>query len=781
MKSRTSAEGKLTIHDVDTTLSAMSNNQKQSFQENELRRLIMLSNALDQKWICKMIVKKMNLLIGTMKVLKFFHPMAPELFNKYNHLSRVVELVESGKANSAMIEVTEVFQPIRSMLCQKFTPSLNKEFLSKEIFQETKMDGERFQLHMKDNEFRYYSRNSHDYSDNFNKLITPLIKFSSVVHSVILDGEMMVYDKHESRYQTKGETMTDVKTMKESKKERFRPCFSVFDILMYNGHNLMDRAFSERHQLLHQLFEDRLGVMVKTNPIKIRDINHMVERFNIAIQNNEEGIILKEAQSKYKPGDRAGGWYKVKPDYFDDELVKDVDCVVIGGNYENIHEKNFIQRYMMGVVEKIEDGKFNVYAIGEVVHGVKVQERLKINERLKPYVIDHRGESEISFERGKIFFGNSKPHVWLPPNESIVLEIRVSELAWTADMFTPYTFRFPRIHAWRNDKSWDESETLKDFQQMYNSKDGAGGVKKTVQREVNAEDIKKHSKRKLGPSNADIVKKFCQKSQEEEVEVEVVDRVLDGKEFCVKATNPGLLEDRFKKIIRKHGGSLTVHPRKNKTFAIIAGVYSMMVKSFQDGETHNVIKGEWLFDSFGETGDKICKEMPKLRPKKDLFFVNATLKKSLDEEYDEYGDSYTELLTVEELKALLESVPTPTRIPTIEELEKFDEELEAVTVPNRNFMRRVSGAFFTPRDDNFLFNSAKTILRIRAGNVIKLEDIEESDERIIFVDQNDGIEKIKRGLWEKSILLYNLVSFRYVLDSSDALTKLDIEKYRIEM
>lgn len=365
LQTRTTSGGTLSIYEVDQALNYLSDNQKQSLQEKKLGEIILQSTAIDQKWICKMILKRMQLQMGTAKILKFYHPQGSALFQKYNHLTKVVELIESGQAESAMVEVTKPFEPIRSMLCQKFTPSLNKDFLRKEIYQETKMDGERFQIHMKDGAFRYYSRNGHEYSEGFNMLLTPLIQFTPVVHSIILDGEMLVFDKNKRRYHTKGETAVDVKHMKDQT-SNLRPCFCAFDVLLYNDQDIMKQPYLQRNQLLSQLFKDREGVMVKSVCSRIRDVEHMLDLFNAAVENEEEGIVLKDAQSIYKPGDRTGGWYKVKADYFDGEVVKEFDCIIIGGYFDNVYTKNYIRRYMVGAVEKSEDGTYNVYAVGEV-------------------------------------------------------------------------------------------------------------------------------------------------------------------------------------------------------------------------------------------------------------------------------------------------------------------------------------------------------------------------------------------------------------------------------
>lgn len=775
MATRTSSKT-VSVHEIDRTLTLFSENQKQAFQENELRRLIFATNALDQKWLCKMILKRMNLGITTNKILKFYHPKGYQLFLKYNHLSRVVELVESGKEDAALVEVTEVFQPIRSMLCQKFTPTLNKDFMKCEMFQETKMDGERFQMHLKNGRYEYYSRNSHPYSDGFNELITPLIKFKPVVHSLILDGEMLVYDKHQKCYLTKGETPVDVKRMND-KGSHLRPCYCVFDVLLYNDQDFMIRPYSERHQLLHQLFEDREGVMVKTNPVRVRDAQHMVELFNKAIETEEEGIILKKADSKYMPGDRAGGWYKVKPDYFDGELVKEYDCVIIGGYYKNPFKKDFIQRYVLGVVEAVGDSCFNVYAVGEVVHGVTVQERMKINDTLKPHLIDLAKQKEVSFDKGKVFFGSNSPHVWLPPNKSLVLECRVSELARSSEHYTEYTFRFPRINAIRSDKIWDESCTMREFLDMCKTNDGR--VRKVVQRSANVDDITSpQRKRKAAPSKATIIKEFC-KAFEDDEEVEVIDHCLEGKQYCVMTTNASQspsINDMVR-TIRKHGGEITKLPVEGKTFIIIAGHLSKLAQKFMSDRCYNVIKPDWIVRNFGETGEKKLSAMPKIRPLTDVHFATEALKESWADEIDKHGDSFTEeIASADDLKLLIAAMNSQRQNMPKTCASDFAE-LDSALMGSRNinFFRDHSGAFFSLKDDNCVLRSAQSVLEFRAGKALELD----RTNSIIFVDKSEDLKQIKRVLAERLIDYEALVDCSWILDSSSAGKVLDQNSYRL--
>ena len=40
-----------------------------------------------------------------------------------------------------------------------------------------------------------------------------------------------------------------------------------------------------------------------------------IEALNDAIDRREEGIMVKDPESVYKPNVRKGGWFKMKPDY----------------------------------------------------------------------------------------------------------------------------------------------------------------------------------------------------------------------------------------------------------------------------------------------------------------------------------------------------------------------------------------------------------------------------------------------------------------------------------
>lgn len=293
-KARSNKESEITVFEVDSILNAISENKQQKFIETELCRIITKSNALDMKWLAKIILRKLYLNYGKTKLLERYHPSAPEL-SKCNKLSRVCELVESDKSVAEMLISVEIFNPITSMLCARFDFKKLEELLDKEVYMDTKFDGERFQLHIKDKEFRYFSRRGHDYSESFGKSsadgsLTPFLanQFKIPIHSVILDGEMMIYKKDEKKYHTKGEFEIDVKRIKNDNLDH-RPCFCVYDVLYLNGISQMKKPFAERLTLLKNLINDKEGVIKTCIPIKVRDVKHALSLINEAIDRQEEG------------------------------------------------------------------------------------------------------------------------------------------------------------------------------------------------------------------------------------------------------------------------------------------------------------------------------------------------------------------------------------------------------------------------------------------------------------------------------------------------------------
>jgi DNA ligase 4 len=218
---------------------------------------------------------------------------------------------------------------------------------------ETKFDGERFQLHKKGNEYVYYSRNGHDYTNTFGSdcyegSLTPFIhnSFLSDVHSCILDGEMCGYNSKDKVILSVIEEY-DVKSSKP--RDDLQTCFCVFDVLLYNDQVLTNKPLKERLEYMSKTFAELDGRMIYSQRELASTNQQVVDALNKAIDSRLEGIVIKNPESIYKPSVRSGsGWFKVKPDYMIG-LNDDLDLLIVGGYYGVGRRSGMLSHFLLAV------------------------------------------------------------------------------------------------------------------------------------------------------------------------------------------------------------------------------------------------------------------------------------------------------------------------------------------------------------------------------------------------------------------------------------------------
>lgn len=242
--------------------------------------------AIDQKWLIRIMLERVRFGIGQQKIMSLFHPAGNDLYARYSHLSKVCDCIERNEINgisNAQLDdsrndfIVQPGQPFRPMLCQaSHTVNLEQIIANEEYYIETKMDGERFQMHIVGEQYRYFSRKGKDYTHTFGGdvltgTLTPHIGrlFKQNIGSAIFDGEMMVWNRDERIYRIKAEN-TDVKSLRAND-STYRPCFCVFDVLHFNGQCLIQKPYAERVRLLSTLFKEQPGFMVVSQTTRITD------------------------------------------------------------------------------------------------------------------------------------------------------------------------------------------------------------------------------------------------------------------------------------------------------------------------------------------------------------------------------------------------------------------------------------------------------------------------------------------------------------------------------
>ena len=125
---------------------------------------------------------------------------------------------------------------------------------------------------------------------------------------------MVIYNRNEKIIHSKGDSF-DVKSI-QANDSQLQPCFIVFDILMYNEEILTNKPLNERLQYLHKKILEPIEGRIIFSTIKPGTSNQdVINELNLAIEERQEGIVVKDPWSVYKPNVREnGGWYKVSLD-----------------------------------------------------------------------------------------------------------------------------------------------------------------------------------------------------------------------------------------------------------------------------------------------------------------------------------------------------------------------------------------------------------------------------------------------------------------------------------
>lgn len=286
-------------------------------------------------WFVRLLLKSMHLGIGDQRIFGILHPQAKAFFQICANLSKLccniadnnfnvanaAPSTSSGVLGALDLPVNiQPFEYIRPQLCEIFPGNIENLMATDVLYMETKMDGERFQLHYQNDRFKYFSRNGIDYTESFgssydqdNKLTSKLQNLLPIgMTSIILDGEMMVWNTFHNKYHEKGEN-TDVKNLNNTR--NCQPCFVVYDLLYWNGESLLKMPYIQRmHKLKHSIKEQE-GVLRLMKSEKVISAEDFKEKFQKALDQHEEGVVLKQQRAVYCPGRRNGsGWYKVKAD-----------------------------------------------------------------------------------------------------------------------------------------------------------------------------------------------------------------------------------------------------------------------------------------------------------------------------------------------------------------------------------------------------------------------------------------------------------------------------------
>ncbi|XP_012678745.2 DNA ligase 4 [Clupea harengus] len=633
LKKRCDSQGKLTIKQVNDFLDsvAIHNGQKQKDQvKKSLLHLITQSSALEQKWLIRMILKDMKLGISKETVLQVFHKDAPELYNVTTDLNKVCLKLHDPTVSLSEVSIG-VFSAFKPMLAAAASiQQVERQPVGKMFFIETKLDGERIQLHKDGDVYKYYTRNSFEYSQQFGTSplegsLTPFIHnvFKPHVVQCILDGEMMAYNPSAETFMQKGSKF-DIKRLIED--SELQTCFCVFDILLLNDQKFANEPLKNRHGALLTAFTPVKGRIQLVPRVEARTTQQVVDALNEAIDNREEGIMVKDPLSIYKPDKRGEEWLKIKPEYVDG-LMDELDLLIVGGYWGKGRRGGMMSHFLCAVSETPLAGENPsvFHTICRIGSGYTMKELYDLGLKLaKHWKVYRKNDPPAA-----ILCATEKPEVYIEPCKSVIIQVKAAEIVGSDMYKTNCTLRFPRIERIREDKEWHQCMTLDDLSQ-YRSKASGKLASRHFQMQEGQPDRKKRKKTVPKPKKtAGIIDHF--KSQDLSAILKETD-MFEDVEFCVINGSKEQSKAELEKGVARCGGVIVQNPGKD-TYCIIAGVENMRVKNLISSDQHDIVWASWLLECLDQT--KVVPWQPR-----HMIHMSPSTRDHFAQEYDPYGDSY---------------------------------------------------------------------------------------------------------------------------------------------
>lgn len=208
-------------------------------------------------------------------------------------------------------------------------------FDSKEYIFELKLDGERC--------IAYLDQDKTILKNKRNILMLPKVPELSEIHKnvnvrCILDGELAVIkDGKPDFFEIQKRSLMSNAVKIEMASKKYPACFTAFDILYYEDRQVTDLLLTERKELLKKAVKSENEKFAVSRYID----NNGIAFYELAKQNELEGIVAKRKESRYYFDRRTKDWIKIKY-LLDDEFVvlgyvpkeNSINSIILG-QYQN--------------------------------------------------------------------------------------------------------------------------------------------------------------------------------------------------------------------------------------------------------------------------------------------------------------------------------------------------------------------------------------------------------------------------------------------------------------
>lgn len=383
-----------------------------------------------------------------------FHPQTIEekkakteiIQTAYDKATDFAEIFEKSiKGEKALEDISLTpGKPVKVMLYPKAKDIADAfEIVGKPAAFEFKYDGFRMMINKDEKgDIQIFTRRLDNVTTQFPDAVK-YVKEHVNADTFIIDCEAVGFDGKTKKYKPFQDISQRIRRKYDIEKlEKELPIeLNIFDVIYYNGKSLISEPFLERRKIIEKI--------IKVSPYKIRlaeqiitDLEDEAEKFyNRALEEGQEGVMVKNLQAIYKPGARIGYAVKLKPD------ARELDLVITGAEWGTGKRAGWLTSFDVSCRDE-NDGLLEV---GKVSTGLKEKKEEGLSfedltELLKPLVTKEDGK-KVSV----------KPEV--------IVMVGYQDIQKSPTYDSGFALRFPRMVRLRPDRGLGDLATVDDLRQ----------------------------------------------------------------------------------------------------------------------------------------------------------------------------------------------------------------------------------------------------------------------------------------------------------------------------
>jgi len=432
----------LTLADTESLLARLSATRGKTAKTQLLTDVLSRATALEAKYLVKLLAGDLRIglregLVEDAIARAYKRPLAEvSLANMLT--GDIGEAAERARAGNLGSVSMRLFHPLKFMLA---TPAADLADITRtmpaEFFVEDKFDGIRAQAHVQNGRMAIYSRTLDEISIRFPELHAPL---RGLPTDAIIDGEIITARGDQILPFSDLQKRLGRKTVSEGLLASTPVVFVAWDLLYASERVLINDPLEARRVMLQKIFPQTETLRL-SQAKRFGDVSALDAEFDAARARGNEGLVIKDPSSFYKPGRRGREWLKLK------KALATLDVVVTAVELGHGKRRSVLSDYTFAVRRSEADGE--LLNIGKAYSGLTDAEIAEMTEWFRAHTIQE--------------FAHGRVRVVEP---RIVLEVAFDRVQPSGRHKSGYALRFPRIVRLRPDKSADEIDTLETVRKL---------------------------------------------------------------------------------------------------------------------------------------------------------------------------------------------------------------------------------------------------------------------------------------------------------------------------